>query len=243
MFGFEISHYTAFCSLVQLAVALNFGFIYLEKKSLLFSLKEKIFGTYKAGNSIIVDFSSKQLRRYRNNTDYTINIENSHTKLKELHNIVTSPWDAEDELRFMPPLGVVFGLYSIFFLFLVCMFDANDAYTYMSLYMTYSAVTIICFVVCICLGDKYKHRISILHTSYIYIICLGICTFFVIQNWTLESIVGFDSFFHYSLTIPFFPILYYILKISCCHIKKTYYASFLFLAAVDFKLLMDQRAG
>ena len=48
------SHYIAFTAFVQLAVALNFGLVYLDRRSGLIQLKRKLFGSYRASNNVFV---------------------------------------------------------------------------------------------------------------------------------------------------------------------------------------------
>lgn len=240
MENLEPSHYTAFCALVQLAVALNFGFAYLEKKSMLFSLKEKMFKTYRAGNNRLVDYAANQLKRYRNSTQYDDKIERLHTGLKEYHSIVTSPWDAEDELRYMPAVGCVYGLFSIVFLVVVCMFDMDFQF-YTDLYLTYSLVAAIIFVLSLVWSDLLGRKMLLLPTIILYVVIMVVCTIFQILGWTISCQIGFNTCFHATLLLPFLPIAKYFISAIFQFLRKTFYLIPMVWKSVEFSILMDNR--
>lgn len=240
MENLEPSHFTAFCALVQLAVALNFGFVYLEKKSMLFSLKEKLFKTYRAGNNTIVDYAANQLKRYRSSTLYDDRIEMLHTRLKEYHSIVTSPWDAEDELRYMPSMGCVYGLFSIVFLFVVCMFDVDFQF-YTDLYLAYSLIASAMFTFTLIWSDILGRRMLLLPTITLYVMVMCVCTACQVAGWTISCSVDFKTCFHISLLLPFLPIAKYFITAMYQFLRKTGYLILMFLDAAEFSMLMDNR--
>lgn len=207
---------------------------------MLFRLKEKLFKTYRAGNNELVNYATRQMKRYRASVQYDDEIEKLHTRLKEHHSVVTSPWDAEDELRYLPALGCVFGMYSITFLYVVCMFDQNFKF-YSNLYLAYSIIAAIMFALSFVWSDILGKRMQLLPTITFYVIIMTVCTAFQILGWTISCSVDFNTFFHTSLLLPFLPVAKYFISAIWQFVRKTRYLIQMLWEAVEFSELMDNR--
>ena len=218
------SHYMAFAAFVQLAVALNFGLVYLDRRSSLLGLKRKLFSTYRAGKTPIVAKVANILKRYKGNLTYSLEVDNAHTKVKEYHAIVTSEWEDEHELSFFPALGAVYGFYSLALLYLVCFFDmpGKELY-YHNQFLTLSQLTLVFSLLMIVCSWWKSTSTKIVPTMLLYIAVTVIGWIFTIHGWVYTCEIDFLSHYHWFMLLAYMPIIYYVIRIVVLFVWKTIY--------------------
>lgn len=217
------SHYIAFTAFVQLAVALNFGLVYLDRRSGLIQLKRKLFRTYRASNNVVVQEAANTLKRYRRNRSYSDEIEHAHTKTKQYHTIVTSDWDDEHELSFFPTLGVIYGFYGLAVLFLVSFFEMtpDKVLFYENEFLVMSQVTLL-FSIFLILRSKNKTKTTrIVPTCILYFVAVALGWWLCSRGWIFECDMVFPHHFHWYVLLSYLPIIYYILRIFIIFLRKT----------------------
>ena len=217
------SHYIAFTAFVQLAVALNFGLVYLDRRSGLLQLKRKLFGTYKARDNVLVNATANILKRYRSDHTYSDEIEHAHTKAKLYHTKVTADWYDEYEISFFPALGVVYGLYSLFVLYLVCFFDmpSDRLAFYENQFLVLSQVTLV-FSLLLILRSWSKAKITrIVPTCLLYVFVASVGWWLCGKGWVIHFDLAFSRHFHWYMLLTYLPIFYYILRIVFVFLRKT----------------------
>ena len=217
------SHYIAFTAFVQLAVALNFGLVYLDRRSGLIQLKRKLFRTFRASNNVLVHEAANTLKRYRGNQSYSNEIELAHTKAKQYHSIVTSDWDDEHEISFFPALGVIYGFYGLAVLYLVCFFEMtpDKVFFYENEFLVMSQVTLL-FSIVLILRSKIKTKTTkIVPTCILYFVAVALGWWFCSKGWMFDCDMVFPRHFHWYMLLAYLPIIYYILRIFIMFLRKT----------------------
>ena len=217
------SHYIAFTAFVQLAVALNFGLVYLDRRSGLIQLKRKLFGSYRASNNVFVYGTGNILKRYRSNHNYPDKIELAHTKAKQYHTKVTADWNDEYEISFFPALGVVCGLYGLAVLYLVCFFDMlpERLAFYENHFLVLSQVTLV-FSSLLTLRSWNKAKVTrIVPVSLLYVVVAVISWWFCSKGWTIRLDMAFAQHFHWYMLLTYLPIIYYLLRVAVVFLHKT----------------------
>ena len=235
------SHYIAFTAFVQLAVALNFGLVYLDRRSSLLGLKRKLFSTYRAGRTPVVANVANILKRYKGGKTYSIEVDNAHTKVKEYHSIVTSEWEDEHELSFFPALGAVHGFYSLVLLFLVCFFDipGNELY-YQSQFLTLSQLTLAFSLLLILRSWNKNISTKIVPTILLYAI-IAVCGWmFTVKGLVFQCDMEFHIHYHWYMLMAYLPIIYYIVRILVLFVRKTLYIFPMVWWAVKFNTALDK---
>lgn len=235
------SHYISFAAFVQLAVALNFGLVYLDRRSSLLGLKRRLFSTYRAGRTPVVANVANILKRYKSDKAYTIEVDNVHTKVKEYHAIVTSEWDDEHELSFFPALGVVYGFYSLTLLFLVCFFDMSGREMYyQNQFLILSQLTFVFSVLMIVRSWRNKASTKIVPTILLYILVAVLGWIFTTRGWMFYCEMEFSSHYHWYILMVYLPIVYYIIRIFVLFIRKTLFIIPMVWWAVKFNSALDR---
>ena len=217
------SHYIAFTAFVQLAVALNFGLVYLDRRSGLIQLKRKLFRTYRASNNVVVQEAANTLKRYRRNRSYSDEIEHAHTKAKQYHTIVTSDWDDEHELSFLPTLGVIYGFYGLAVLYLVGFFEVtpDKVLFYENEFLVMSQVTLL-FSIFLILRSKNKTKITrIVPACILYFVVVALGWWFCSKGWIFECDMVFPKHYHWYMLLVYLPIIYYIIRVFWIFLHKT----------------------
>lgn len=235
------SHYIAFAAFVQLAVALNFGLVYLDRNSKLLGLKRKLFSTYRAGNTPAVANVANILKRYESNKSYSKKVDNLHTKVKEYHATVTSEWDDEHELSFFPALGVVYGFYGLALLFLMCFFDipGREIY-YQNQFLTLSQLTLVFSVLLIVRSWRKNISTKIVPTLLLYLLIAGGGWLFTCQGWVFSCEMEFAAHFHWYMIMAYLPIIYYFLRVIIIFAHKTSFIFPMVWWALKFDAALDK---
>jgi len=237
----QSSHYIAFAAFVQLAVALNFGLVYLDRRSSLLGLKRKLFCTYRAGKTPIVAKVANILKRYKGYQTYSLEVENAHTKVKEYHAIVTSEWEDEHELSFFPALGAVYGFYSLALLYLACFFDmpGKELY-YQNQFLTLSQLTLIFSLLMIVRSWWKDKSTKIVPTIILYIVVAIAGWFFTVHGWVYTCEMDFAAHYHCYMLLAYLPIIYYLARIVVLFMWKTLFIVPMTWWAVKFSNALDE---
>lgn len=235
------SHYVAFAAFIQLAVALNFGLVYLDRQSGLLGLKRKLFSTYKAGKTLAVANVANILKRYKSNKSYSKEVDNAHTKAKEYHAIVTSEWDDEHELSFFPALGVVYGFYCLALLFLVCFFDIpNQELYYQNQFLTLSQLTLL-FSVLMIVRSWQKNKSTKIVPAILFYLLIAIAGWvFTAQGWVFRCEMKFYAHYHWYMLMAYLPIIYYFLRVVIIFAHKTFFIFPMVWWASKFNAALDK---
>ena len=235
------SHYISFAAFIQLAVALNFGLVYLDRRSSLLGLKRKLFSTYRAGKAPVIANVANILRRYKGHQTYSYEVEHAHTKVKEYHAIVTSEWDDEHELSFFPSLGVIYGFYSLAILYLMCFFDMPDReYSFQNQFLTLSQLTLSFSIVLIVRSWFNGKTTKIVPTTLLYIIVAiagWICT---ANDIVFQCDLKFYAHYHWYMLMAYLPVIYYVARILILFIMKTLNIVPMVWWAVKFNQSLDK---
>lgn len=235
------SHYIAFAAFAQLAVALNFGFVYLDRRSNLLGLKRKFFSTYRAGKTPAVANVANVLKRYKSNLSYSTAVNHAHTKAKEYHTIVTSEWDDEHELSFFSALGVVYGFYSLTLLFLVCLFDMpNKEIYYQNQFLILSQVTLVFSALMIIRSWRKNTSTKIIPTILLYILIAVTGWIFTAHGWVFCCEMDFSVHYHWYILMTYLPIIYYIIRIIVLFLRKTLFIVPMVWWAIKFDTALDR---
>lgn len=237
----QSSHYIAFTAFVQLAVALNFGLVYLDRRSSLLGLKRRLFSTYRAGKTPIVAKVANILKRYKGDQTYSLEVDNAHTKVKEYHSIVTSEWDDEHELSFFPALGAVYGFYSLALLYLVCFFDmpGKELY-YQNQFLALSQVTLVFSLLMVVRSWCKNTSTRIVPTILLYSVVAVAGWIFTFRGWTYTCEMDFATHYHWYMLLAYLPIIYYIIRIVVLFIRKTFFIIPMTWWAVKFSSALDE---
>lgn len=235
------SHFIAFAAFVQLAVALNFGLVYLDRKSSLLGLKRKLFSTYRAGKNRSVANVANILKRYKGNLAYSEDVENAHTKAKEYHAIVTSEWDDEHELSFLPALGVVYGFYGLALLYLVCFFDIPclEMY-YQNQFLTLSQLTLAFSVLMIVRSWRKSVSTKIVPVMLLYLAVVIVGWVFTASGRVISCKMEFATHYHWYMLMAYLPIIYYILRVVIIFLRKTLFILPMVWWAAKFNAALDR---
>lgn len=235
------SHYIAFAAFVQFAVALNFGLVYLDRRSGFLSLKRRLFSTYRAGSSPLVANVANVLRRYKSGLSYSTEVDYAHTKVKEYHAIVTSEWEDEHELSFFPALGVVYGFYNLALLFLVCFFDVPGREMYFhNQFLTLSQLTLAFSALMIVRSWRKNTSTKITPTILLYLLIAVLGWVFTAHSWVFSCEIDFTVHYHWYMTMCYLPIIYYFLRIFVLYIRKTLFIFPMVWWAAKFDSALNQ---
>lgn len=238
--NFQPSHFIAFTSIIQLAVALNFGLVYLDRRSGLLRLKRRLFNNYKAGDTLVVGRVSKVLKRYRNNNEYTPEIERAHTKAKQYYTIVTADWDDEHEISFFPSIGIIYGIYSLALLFIVGFFDVHENLCfYHNLFLFLSQITLLFSILLIFRSWRRGTVTRIIPSTLIYLCLLivgGLCCW---KGCFFEGVKNFSRHYHWYVFMTYLPIIYYFLRILLIYCRKSLYIFPMVWWASKFEAALD----
>lgn len=235
------SHYIAFAAFVQLAAALNFSLVYLDRRSSLLGLKRKLFSTYRAGKTPVVANVANILKRYKSDRSYAVEVDYAHTKVKEYHAIVTSEWDNEHELSFFPALGVVFGFYSLALLFLVCFFDVPGMEMYFhNQFLTLSQLTLVFSALMIVRSWRKNASTKIVPTILLYFFVAVLGWIFTMRGREFTFEIDFPAHYHWYILMVYLPIIYYVLRVFVLFIRKSSYIIPMAFWAVKFDNALDK---
>ena len=237
----QYSHYIAFTAFIQLAVALDFGLVYLDRRSSLLGLKRKLFSTYRAGKTPIVAKVANILKRYKGDQIYSFEVDNAHTKVKEYHSVVTSEWEDEHELSFFPALGAVCGFYSLALLYLVCFFDMPDKEQYyQNQFLTLSQLTLAFSLLMIVRSWRKDASTKMVPTILLYTLGVVAGWIFTSHGWVYICEMDFAAHYHWYMLLTYLPIIYYIVRIVVLFISKTLFIVPMTWWAVKFSNALDE---
>ena len=140
------NYYVGFLSFVQIAVALDFGFLILEKKSILNQFQIGFFNWIKALFRKEIEEAQRTYTRVRDQR-----MPQDFVDKKEELQALLSVFDPDAEYKavslFMPGLGFVAGVYSLFFLLIVPLWTKGDPTIYIDLFELLTEATV--FSVCL----------------------------------------------------------------------------------------------
>ena len=215
----DCSFYSTLLSFVQIAVALNFGLIFFDKSSNIAHIKDWVNSFITQLTSKMVRKSANQMKRYRKRTATTEQTK-MHENVKRYRGMIVSPWDAIEELSYMPGLAVTAGIYSLAFLVVVAFLADNNE---VASYLMFALFCTTWFMYAILLFFEFCVKIATTVMSYMfaYSIFLFVFCYFSFSNYSLFAWIPYtDSYIVMTLIAPYFPVIILVSKVVIILIKK-----------------------
>lgn len=215
-------YYMGFLAFVQIAVALDFGFLILDKKSILVQFQQGIFNWIKDMFKDDIEYAQRTYTRVRDTTMPQEFVD----KKDELQGLL-SIFDANMEYKslslFMPGLGFVTGLYSLLFLLIVPLWTKGEPTISIDVFEMITQAT--AFSACMMpLMLYYKSTFSNPYTGIIFaiawmVVYLAIALLLYAFDCTW-GVLRIERFFYLALTIPYIPIIVYVVRLVRRALKR-----------------------
>ena len=209
------NYYIGFLAFVQIAVALNFGFLILDKKSILVQFQQGIFNWIKGMFKDDIEYAQSTYKRVRDTT-MPKEFVDKKDELQGLLSVFAPNMEYKSLSLFMPGLGFVTGLYSLLFLLIVPLWADGEPTISIDMFEIITQAT--AFSICMMpLTLYYKSTFSSPYTGIICAIVwmavyLTIALLLYAINCTWD-ILRIEWFFYLALTIPYIPIIVYVVRL------------------------------
>lgn len=202
-----LSHYISFFAFIQVAVALDFGFMYMERKSSAMRLSDMFYDGFINLVRLFTSHAGDVMRRVRKETDSNEILE-GYDNLKRTKTRVINKTDALQQLGFLKPMGVIAGIYALLILYIVCMFR-KEAY-YEDLFLVLSEITLAVMSIVFLSIGCFKRSPHVLRYVFGYVASLVVGGCIVVKGWVFEYVTNFESWFHWFMFLPYLPVLLFI---------------------------------
>ncbi len=208
-------YYIGFLAFVQIAVALNFGFLILDKKSILVQFQQGIFNWIKEMFKDDIEYAQHTYTRVRDTT-MPQEFVDKKDELQGLLSVFDTNMEYKSLSLFMPGLGFVTGLYSLLFLLIVPLWAKGVPIFSIDIFELITQAT--AFSVCMMpLMLYYKSTFSNPYTGIIFAIA-WMAVYFAVAlllyvfgcTW---GILRIEWFFYLALTIPYIPVIVYVVRL------------------------------
>lgn len=202
-----LSYYLSFFAFVQVAVALDFGFMYMERKSSAMRLSDMFYDGFVNLVKLFTSHAGDVLKRVRKETD-SEEILDGYDELQRTKTCVIGKTDAILQLGFLKPMGVVAGIYALLILYIVCMFG-KDTY-YENLFLVLSEITLAFMTFVFVYIGCFKKSSHVLRYVFAYIALLAVGACFVNKGWIFEYVTDFESWYNHFLLLPYLPVVLFV---------------------------------
>lgn len=203
-----ISHFVAFTAFVQLAVAFNFGLLYLERKSSTVKFRDLFHEGFLSLMDMFLKAAGREMRRYRED-NATQEERSAYYNVRDLRIELTTKANALIHFKFLQPLGMVYGIFGIIQLFNLCMLDRGVFYA--DYFLLSGQMTFIYGLIILswhlCGKGNNPH---VLLATFIYIIGLLGCWVLIKYDCIYRCIdeQNFSIWLHILLLLSYLPFVY-----------------------------------
>lgn len=211
----ENSFYIGFSTFVQIAVAFCFGLLYLYKntRSIFTSIQTVLY------NAVCKNYFAKLGLSYPRRIANKVKVKDSKEflrkwkgRLMQCISLYNAAPNKERICDHLAALGIVSGFYSIaWLLYVPCMQKIPHANDF---YITLTVATIIADIWMVCYINKHKTRQkTFIYSVVVLVLSYGAALFLYKMKLTMDCPVEFDTFFLFSLAVPFAPVCFFILNL------------------------------
>ena len=212
-----LSYCISFLTFIQFAIALDFGFMYLERKSSVDRLSDKFYDGYKNIINFAIEHAQCEIDRNRRK-NATDNILMERDLLKRTKDKVLTKTDSLSQLGFLSPIGVVAGIYGVGSLYVVCLFGRDEFYQ--DLFLVNSEITLVTIFFIFVLIGLCKCRPHVLRYAFLYVIALLVGLLMLFNGWCLAFVTNFELWFNCFVIIPYLPVILFIIFLVYIYAKR-----------------------
>lgn len=220
----EDLNYANFLSIIQVAVALNFGLLYLKKGNAFRNIYKEVLQYFAAFVHSSTNNASMQTRRVR--SGMPIEIREQKALVKRIQNKLADLTGRDYNFPFIPCLGIFSGFYAIVLLLLIAMFGKEN-----ELLQNYIAVfaEIVCTMDLLAIIQMYrsKKQDENEYKARFYVV-MNILWFFIFSiigfilttyDWTFHCIPNFSYLFFFALFVVYIPSIWLLSEIICTWVR------------------------
>ena len=219
------NYYLGFLALVQIAVALNFGFLILEKKSLLNQFQKGFFDWIKNLFKKEIEVAQYTYSRVRDQ-----HMPKEFVDKKEELQGLLAVFDPDAEYKavslFMPGFGFIAGLYSLLFLLIIPLWTKGDPIVAIDIFELLTEATLLAIsmmFLTLYFKGSFRNPYTCICLSLLWLIIFSIIVLVLYAlKWTW-GILQIEWFFFVAIVIPYIPIIIYICRLvwrAWCRYKK-----------------------
>lgn len=235
----DIEYYLTFLTFIQIAVAFDFGLLYLENKSRLYLIQDSWVGFLKAFHKRTLSDASRQLQRWRDGMPEIITAQRDD--LKRIKEGFSTKYDRERISQFMPAIGFTSGLFGVFLLVWLPLCQRGwigqrlDVLAVAMQSVVFSQIIYIIGFAC------YK---TVREAMLGIVISLAWMAFYLFLYkmfgivWRIDS---YDFIFYCCLIVPFIPIFVYIIRLLLLIPERRKKANIIKTETAALKQMLDDR--
>lgn len=202
-----LPHCVSLLAFVQVAIALDFGLMYVERKSSTIRISEMIYEEYRRMIKFFTDPATSALRRYRTTIESKHVLE-IHDNLKRTKTKVETQTDDVMLLNVVRPLGVIAGLYGLFVLYFVCQMDMSEKNV--DVFLVISQLTAVYMILLYVLHLVLPCPVYVILCALIYLIIVALGGLIAWKGWTWACITNVRLWFDCMVFLPYAPIVVFI---------------------------------
>lgn len=211
------SYYIGFLAFVQIAVALDFGFLILDKKSMIVQFQNGFFNWIRGLYKKEIEDAQHAYGRVRDQTMPQEYVD----KKRELQGLL-SVFDVDAEYKsvslFMPGLGFVAGFYSLLFLLIVPFWaEGGNPIRSIDLFelATESAIFAVCMMpLTLYFRSSFQNAYTCIMFSMTWMLLFGLFATVLYCVGLTWGILQISWFFYIALAVPYVPVFVYIVRLG-----------------------------
>ena len=205
----DIQYYLTFLTFIQVAIAFDFGMLYLDRKSNLMMIQDSWLEFLRRFYPKTIKAASVQLQRCRETMSDAIKVQRDD--LKRMKEAFGKRYLKEELSKFLPGLGFSSGCFGMFLLIWLPMCARGWNEHRMDLLAVAMQATLfaqVLYVIAYVCSKQVRETILgiLLIIPFVAIYLIGFC--FTGILWRIDS---YDIIFYCSLCVPFIPIVVYII--------------------------------
>lgn len=205
----DIQYYLTFLTFIQVAIAFDFGMLYLDRKSNLMMIQDSWLEFLRRFYPKTIKAASVQLQRCRETMSEAIKVQRDD--LKRMKEVFGKRYQKEEISKFLPGLGFSSGCFGMFLLIWLPM-CARSCHEYrmdlLAVAMQATLFAQVLYVIAYICSKQVRETI-------LGIILIGpfVALYFIFFHFTgiLWRIDSYDIIFYCSLCVPFIPIAAYVI--------------------------------
>lgn len=216
----EELNYANFLSVIQIAVALNFGLLYLKKGNAFRNIYKEILLYFAAFVHSSTINAGKQTKRVR--AGMTKEIRTQKALVQGLQNKLADLTGRDFNFPFIPCLGLFSGIYAVALLLLIAMFGKENVLlqNYIAVFAEIVFVMDLLAIIQMYYSknqdeNEYKSRYYVVMNIFWFFIFCIIGFVLVTYDWTFHCIPSFNYSFFFALFVVYIPPFWLFFEIIC----------------------------
>jgi len=208
----DIPYYLTFLSFIQVAVAFDFGMLYLDRKSKLMMIQDGWLDLLRRFFPETIRNASRQLQRCRNGMSEDIIVQRDD--LKRMKDTFCKKYQKEETSKFLPGIGFSSGLFGIFLLawLPLCAKGCSEyRMDVLTIVMQATLFAQILYVVAFICSKFVRETLLgiILPIAFAGVYMLGYCC----TGMLWRSTISYNWIFYCCACVPFIPIGAYLVML------------------------------